>query len=158
MSAYDVIVKQVEPQLVASIRSTIPTYNQIGTLYDELIAALGSQISEVKYNIAIWYDEEYKDHDVDAGAAMALNSRVPENGRMRVHDLPAALMATTVHKGTYATLPEAHGAIFQWMESNGYRVVGPVREVYLYNTMPVRQDDPSYVTEIQVPVEKVIAA
>ncbi|MCU1312735.1 MAG: MerR family transcriptional regulator, partial [Acidobacteriaceae bacterium] len=37
---------------------------------------------------------------------------------------------------------------------NGYQVAGPIRELYLHLSMPVRQDDDSYVTEIQVPVSK----
>ncbi len=40
-----------------------------------------------------------------------------------------------------------------WIAGNHYRVVGPDREVCLFNKMPIRQDDPSYVTEIQYPVE-----
>jgi effector-binding domain-containing protein len=39
-----------------------------------------------------------------------------------------------------------------WIEANGYRLTGPDREIYLQGgTDP---DDPSYVTEIQQPVEK----
>jgi effector-binding domain-containing protein len=34
-------------------------------------------------------------------------------------------------------------------------VAGPNRELYLYCTVPVRQDDESYVTELQFPVEKI---
>ena len=34
-------------------------------------------------------------------------------------------------------------------------IVGPGREIYLHNTMPSNPDDPSYVTEVQYPVEKV---
>src|SRR6185369_7341730 len=30
---------------------------------------------------------------------------------------------------------------------------GPDREVYLYNSQPVRRDDPSYITEVQYTVE-----
>jgi effector-binding domain-containing protein len=40
-----------------------------------------------------------------------------------------------------------------WLEPNGYRVAGPVRENYLRS--PGDTDDPTqFVTEIQVPVEK----
>jgi effector-binding domain-containing protein len=44
----------------------------------------------------------------------------------------------------------------KWIEANGYRIVGPDREMNLYHTMPIRLDDPSYITEIQYPVEKAI--
>jgi hypothetical protein len=54
------------------------------------------------------------------------------------------------------TLIEAHEAILKWVEANGYRIVGPSRELYLYNSMPIHHNDPSYVTEIQFPVEKAL--
>jgi hypothetical protein len=38
---------------------------------------------------------------------------------------------------------------------NGYQVHGPIREIYLQCGEPVRQDDDSYVTEIQVPTAKI---
>lgn len=48
------------------------------------------------------------------------------------------------------------GAFLSWAQANGYRVAGPDREIYLYcgDGAKVRQDDASYVTEVQVPVEK----
>ncbi len=74
---------------------------------------------------------------------------------MHIHELPATTMAAAVHHGSYNTIGEAHEAILRWSEANGYRIVGPDREIYLYNEMPIRLDDPTYVTEIQYPVEKV---
>ena len=49
---------------------------------------------------------------------------------------------------------DAHEAVYTWIESNGYRITGPDRELNLYHTMPITQDNPNYVTEIQYPVEK----
>jgi effector-binding domain-containing protein len=73
---------------------------------------------------------------------------------MRVHELPAATMAATVHHGSYSTIGDAHEAVITWIEANNYRIAGADREINLYNSMPIRLDDPSYVTEIQYPVEK----
>ncbi len=63
-------------------------------------------------------------------------------------------MASAIHKGAYNSLNQAYEALARWTEANGYKIVGPNREFYLYCTQPVRQDDDSYVTEIQFPVEK----
>jgi effector-binding domain-containing protein len=49
---------------------------------------------------------------------------------------------------------EVSKAIMKWIEANGYRCVGPVREVYLREAENVSQTDPNTVTEIQFPVEK----
>jgi effector-binding domain-containing protein len=66
-------------------------------------------------------------------------------------------MATTIHQGSYNTLTQAHEAILTWIETNAYHIVGPSREIYLHNTLPLDHDNPAYVTEIQFPVEKVRA-
>jgi effector-binding domain-containing protein len=41
-----------------------------------------------------------------------------------------------------------------WIEGNGYRIAGPMRETYLRGPGPDQPDPATYVTEIQVPVEK----
>ena len=37
-----------------------------------------------------------------------------------------------------------------WIEANGYKILGPHRELFLHGGD--EQDDPDYVTEIQFPV------
>jgi effector-binding domain-containing protein len=164
LSAYDVILKHVEPLLVASVRAILPKHSAVGALFGEVYEALGRHVGEALgphpeqggQTLVLWYDNEHQEHDVDGAAAFMLRCRVPDSGRMRVHELGAATMAATVHHGSYTTIGEAHEAILTWIEANGYRIVGPDRELNLYHTMPIRQDDPSYVTEIQYPVEKAI--
>ena len=162
LSPYDVIVKQVEPLLVASVRALLPMRSAVGALFREVYEALGSHVGEALgphavepgQTLVLWYDNEFKERDFDGAAAFLLRCHAPKSGRMRVHELPAATMAATIHHGSYNTIGEAHEAILKWIEANRYQIVGPDREVYLYNTPPIRLDDPSYITEIQYPVEK----
>jgi DNA-binding transcriptional MerR regulator len=164
LTTYDVMLKQVEPLLVASVRAILPTHSASGALFPEVYEAIGPHVSEALgprpgeggTTMVLWYDNEHKEREIDGAAAFILKCRVPESGRMRVQELPAATMAATVHHGSYNTLGEAHEAILTWIEANRYRIVGPDREVYLYNAMPIRLDDPSYVTEVQYPVEKAV--
>ncbi len=163
-STYDVMLKQVEPLLVASVRAILPNHSAVGLLYREVYEALGAYVAdalgpnpgESGTTLVIWYDTEFKDHDVDGAAAFRLRCHVPDSGRMRVHELPAATMAAAVHHGSYNTIGEAHEAVIKWIEANGYRIIGPDREINLYNKAPIRLDDPTYVTEIQYPVEKAV--
>jgi effector-binding domain-containing protein len=162
ISTHDVLLKQVEPLLVASVRAILPTHSAVGGLFGEVYEALRPHIHEALYpnpeqggqSIVLWYDGEFKESDVDGAAAFILRCPIPESGRVKVHELPAATMASTVHHGAYLTIGEAHEAVLTWIETNGYRIVGPDRELNLYHTPPIRQDDPSYITEIQYPVEK----
>jgi effector-binding domain-containing protein len=152
----DVVNKEIAPLWIASVRETIPAYLAVGKLYGELFEALGpSAFGGI--TVALWHDHEYKEHDVDAEAGVYLKHSVPAQGRVNVHELPSTTVASIIHHGAYNRLSEAYGAVLRWIETNGYRIAGPIRELYLQNSMPVRQDDESYVTEIQVPVEKVAA-
>ncbi len=154
MTTYEVRIKQVVPQLVASIRDIVPTYNQVGMIMGELYTYL-SQFKAGGLGLAIWHDEGYKTTDVDAEAISYLKSPVPATDRVKVYELPGATMACVVHHGSYATLNQAYDVFPKWLETNGYRIIGPTRELYLSNSEPVRQDDESYVTEIQFPIAKI---
>ncbi|HEX4204022.1 MAG TPA: MerR family transcriptional regulator [Ktedonobacteraceae bacterium] len=164
LSSYDVILKHVEPQLVASVRAILPNHSASGSLFREVYEALGPHVGkalgpnpgEGGQTLVLWYDTEFKECDVDGAAAFLLRCRVPESGRMHVHELPAGTFAATVHHGSYNTIGQAHEAVFTWIEANGYHVVGPDRGINLYNKTPIHLDDPSYVTEIQYPVEKAV--
>jgi effector-binding domain-containing protein len=156
MSDYDIVLKQVDAQLVAGVRDILPSYPSVGRLFDEVygyLARRGVDASSLT-GVALWHDSDYKTQDIDGEAAVYLKQPVAENGRVKVHELPAATMASVVHKGAYNTFSQAYEALGRWIEANGYTVVGPNREIYLYSTQPIRQDDASYVTEIQFPVVK----
>lgn len=164
VSTYDVIVKQTEPQLIASVRAILPNHSMVGALFREVYEAIGPHVAEALgphpgesgQTLVLWYDTEFKQHDVDGAAAFFLRCRVPDSGRMHVEELPSVTVAATIHHGTYESMGDAHAAVLTWIESNGYRIAGPDREIYLYNKPPIRRDDPSYVTEIQYPVEKIV--
>jgi effector-binding domain-containing protein len=156
MTDNDVVIKQVEPQLVAGIRDMLTSYPEIGRLFDEVYGYLTRHgVKGIGFvGAAIWHDDEYKTSDIDGEAVVYLKQSIPEGERVRVYELPAVTVSSVVHKGAYNRLNQAYEAIGRWIEANGYKIVGPNREVYLYCTQPVRQDDESYVTEIQFPIEK----
>lgn len=159
---YDVILKQVEPLLVASVRTILPNHNAVGSLFGEVYEAIRPYVDKALapnpelggQTLVLCYDTEFKEQDVDGAAAFMLRCRIPQSGRVQVYELPATTMASTVHHGSYATIGTAHEAVLHWIEANGYRIVGPDRELNLYHAQPIRLDDASYITEIQYPVEK----
>ena len=156
MPDYDVVIKDVEPQLVAGVRDTLASYPEVGRLFDEVygyLARHGANGPDM-IGVAIWHDEDAKTGDIDGETVVFLKHAVPEGDRVTVYELPGATMACVVHKGAFNRFSQAYEAVLHWIEANGYKIVGPNREVYLYCTQPVRQDDESYVTEIQFPVEK----
>jgi len=150
--SHDVILKQIPAQWIASVRETIPTYTSISALYGEVRAALPP--GSFSMSVALWHDKEYREHDVDAEAGFYLKEPVATSGRVQVYELEPTTVASTLHHGPYNRLSEAYDAVLRWVGGNGYNVAGPIRELYLQFSMPVRADDESYLTEIQVPVAK----
>jgi effector-binding domain-containing protein len=74
---------------------------------------------------------------------------------MNVYELPAVpSMVCAIHHGPFQALNQAYDALTKWIDENGYRISGPIREVYLRPSDDDSQTDPNTVTEIQVPVTK----
>lgn len=154
MSDYDVVIKKVEPLLVAGVRDLIPSYPEQGHLWAKLEAHLQQQkVTPGGPCFTVYYSDE---PEIDAEVCEPLAAAVPAAGPVQVHELPAVeQMASLVYKGPFTTLGEAYNALLQWIEINGYRISGPTREHYLQS--PAKdgdQNDPNTVTEIQFPVEK----
>lgn len=157
MPEYDVVIKTVETLKVASTRSVIPTYSDVGTLFGEVYGYLmQSRITPAGPPMAIYHDPEYKEENVDVEAAVPLEKQVPATKMIKMRDLPGAQVANTVHHGGYDSIGEAYNTLMKWIGANGYRVSGPCREVYLKGPDKENMDaDPSeFVTEVQCPVEK----
>jgi len=154
MSNYDVVLKRVEPQLVASVRETIPDWEQVqptfNRIFDEVYAHVGRHGGKpAGAALDLWHAMGQTDMPVEAAAPLA--GPIPESDRVKVAILPGvATMACAVHHGPFATLGEAHRAVARWAEANGYAICGPGREVYLQYERDGSQDD--YVTEVQYPV------
>jgi effector-binding domain-containing protein len=156
MPDYQVVIKKVEPQTIASIRAVLPTYGDLGQLYGEIFGYLGSQgiTRPAGPTLFICHDTEYKEKDVDIEAGVPIATAIPDSGRVKIYELPGLEQAAcTIYQGPYEGIGEAYNAIMAWTESNGYQITGPDRELYL--TSPADTNDPNqYVTEIQFPVTK----
>lgn len=155
MPDYEIVLKKTVPQKVVSIRTTLPSYGDTGKLFNKLapyVFQIGGQMIGPPFEII--HDEEFKEKDVDVEVAFPVAVNVPAKGEFKCYDLSGYdHVATTIHKGSYDTIPSAYNALMRWIEANGYQVAGPSREIYF--TDPSTGVPPSeYVTEVQFPVEK----
>ena len=156
MSTYDVIIKKIEPQTVASLREVIPVPQDVGKMFDKMFAYLGQRgVRPAGPPSAIWHDPDYHEGDIDTEVAVPITEALPDSGGVKTVQLPGvANMACAIHQGSYEGFSQAYAAIMGWIAANGYRVAGPIREIYLRGPGPTPTDPSTYITEIQVPVEK----
>lgn len=155
MADYDIVLKKVDPVWVAGLRDIIPSYPEQGHLWDRLETYLSQNgITPSGACLTLYHSEE---PEIDAEVCEPLSNPFQASGPFLVHQLPPVEhMASVIHHGPFVSLPEAYSAILRWIETNGYRCTGPVREIYLEPpATPGSQTDPNTVTEIQFQVEKV---
>lgn len=155
---FEVLLKPVETQLVASIRDTIGGYADLAELFRELASYLaGRSITTGREAaLALYYDAEYRDQGVDVEAAIPLNKDelrgFRDAARVSVRTLPRIEAATVVYTGPYEGIGGAYGALMSWTQSHGYGAAGPNRELYLQGPGP-GVEPARYITEIQWPAQ-----
>jgi DNA-binding transcriptional MerR regulator len=140
-AAHAVAVRETAPQLVASVRARLRSYDECERLFDELAHAVGPQ----RRRGALWH--ECAEGAVDCEAFVLLPASVPVSGRVRVHELPAQRVASLVYRGDTEFLP-AYRAMRTWLSVSGASLSGPKRELFLAEAGGA---SPS-VTEVQFPI------
>lgn len=153
MADYDVQLETVEPERVISKRAVVANYGAVSGLLGELIEEM--QADDLEPNgppMAIYFDEEYKEHDVDVEAAYPIAETIEASDTdLIVKTLGGGTFARVVHRGPYDDFRPAYQALMDWIPANGYRIVGPNREVYIRG--PESDVDPEdYLTRILFPV------
>ncbi len=87
---------------------------------------------------------------------------VPETDRIAYQRLPAARVASVIHRGPYGGIAGAREALLRWVEASGLEPAGPMRTLYLqFGADPALRLPPDWVversedlvTELQLPVE-----
>jgi DNA-binding transcriptional MerR regulator len=169
---YDVVVRAVEPLLVASVRCWVA--GSVGPDDEDGVAAMFDEIeayaARFKARAAlppaiIYHDSEYRADGQDLEVAVPLTIAIPATERIQVHELPGwESVACLIHSGGYDDLAQTLGTLLQWIELNDYAIAGPMRESFLRfgaaqegYVLPesyVTADTHEWVTELQVPVMK----
>jgi DNA-binding transcriptional MerR regulator len=165
-SMYDVILREIGPQLAACLRRIVSEGDAVQFMFEDVeryINSFNARADEPP--LSILHDREYREMKADVEVAVPLSKKIPESGDIRVRELAGIPHAAcVVHTGRYATIYQPYNALLSWIEVNGYRMNGPIREVYLrYGADGLEFDLPStylvkgsspFITELQLSVEK----
>ena len=131
-SSYEIDLKQVEAQTVATIRDVLPACTHIKYLYDELEEELQRcNVEIIGLSQTLWHDAEYRLNDVDAEVILPINQQFSGNARVKSYKLPEVnQMACVIHHGSNDALIQAFNALLKWIEGNNYQILGANREIY----------------------------
>lgn len=120
----------------------------VGPLFTDLCARL-DRLGVRPAGPAVAYYEHRPDGDVTVHAALPIDKKPVADEHISLVELPAVDQAATfVHHGSMDDVMASIQSMARWMDTNGYRAIGPSREVYLVGGA----DTADWVTELQEPV------
>jgi DNA-binding transcriptional MerR regulator len=163
MPDYEVTLKPVDPLTVAAIRKTVPTLEEMPQRCSEMFDAIEHWVRAnglpLGPSMSIYYNEGFVRENIDTECSFIIPDADP--GRVAAPEPPiqvrqleaVPLMASTIAMNDFYKKPggllPAYNALAQWIESNGYRIAGPPRELFYGSAS---KDD--LTAEVQFPVEK----
>ena len=153
---YNVTLKTLPERQVASIRMTIPSYEQEGMLWSVLVretASMNLVADDPCYCSVTFHDGEYKESDVDVEAQKTVKGKYLDTEHVKFKTVPDVTFASATYKGPYSQISEVNTAVAEWVRDNGYEYEGPAFNIY--HVSPHETSDPNeFVTEICYPVRK----
>lgn len=122
------------------------TIDQAFRQLDEFIQE--KQVATKSERMVFFYDdpENLNFEQAHFGAAKELAGEVFGNGEVLVVTQAITKVACQLHRGSLDTIKESYQTLTNWINENGYQIVGAVRECVVSPDTPV--------IEIQIPVTK----
>lgn len=152
---YDVTLKNLPERYAATVRMTIPNYENEGMLWDVLVREtmpLNIKPDDPCLCSVIFHDGEYKETDVDVEAQKTVKGTYPDTEHVKFKMVPPVTFASATYKGSYSLIGEVNAAVAQWIEGNGFEYDGP--SFNIYHVSPHETSNPDeFVTEVCYPVK-----
>lgn len=138
---------EVQPKNILFFRKkmNVRDYGEyLGSLYERIAR---ETLTPVGPPISIFHDEEHDPESYDMEIAVPVQEAV--NG---TRELAGGLCAMATLTGPYTELPSIYAKLKEWMEVEGYTLVGAPYELYM--TDPGKTAPEENITEIYFPVKK----
>lgn len=154
---YSPIIKELPAVTVASMRTTVPSYDTYFDIVPKMGEEMGRQGAvtqkDPEYCFTIYHDGEYRDRDIDVEVCEAVVKACEDSEMVQYKKIDRVKKAACVlHKGPYSTIREAYIFLFSWIKENGYVLADNPRESYIDGIWN-KEDEDEWLTEIQIPVK-----
>jgi DNA-binding transcriptional MerR regulator len=163
MSAYNVTLKPVQKLTVAAIRETVPRIEQMpercSEMFDTIEKWMRANNLPLGAAMSIYYNEGFVRENIDTECLFIIpDSQVSDiaapDAPIEVKQLdPLPLVAYTIAMNDFYKKPggllPAYNALGEWIEANGYQIVGPPRELFYGSA-----EHGDLTAEVQFPVKK----
>lgn len=153
---YSVTLKEMPQRAVASLRNVIPSYDKEGILWEQMmreIAPQNVQQANPCNALAVFYDEGYKESDVDVEVQISVLGSYKDTEHVVFKTIPAQMIASATYKGSYDQLTTVNHAVANWVKDNDYEFGSA--SFCIYHVSPAQTQNPDeLVTEVCFPIKK----
>lgn len=141
----EISVIKEKPKLVAGMRMR-GHYREISVMLPQLFEYILSQNARIAGPpMFLWHEMSVEDAEradregnADIEVCVPIAERIPETEKIKCYELSGGEMAKITHKGPYEESGPVYEKLFAWVEKNGKRLSGPIREAYLNDPREVR--------------------
>jgi predicted transcriptional regulator YdeE/DNA-binding transcriptional MerR regulator len=166
--ASEIAVKEVGGVTVLTAHAVAASELAIRPARQSLVELLQQNMTATRLKPAgPWFamlsEGPYADRDLEVTMAVSVNPRSSQRAAdwtgtpICFEELPSvATMASVIHQGDLTALPQTYSQLYGWAQSNGFRVAGSCREIYLTEasaTNNLATTLETGFTEVQCPVE-----
>lgn len=136
---FEVTVADVPARRTAVI-AAVTTWQEFPTLWGHLLGEVWGSLRESGIERGCRNVMLYRDSRPAVEVGVLLDQPCLLTGRVISSTLPAGMVATTVHRGSFADLGAAHDAVVGWCAARGHLLTGTRWEVYgPHNDDPAQQ-------------------
>jgi DNA-binding transcriptional MerR regulator len=166
-SPYEVVVKPIPAQSMASIRQIVPTIAEFGYYCDVVYGRLYHRLSELNITplqpeITIYHATEYHETNLDVEMGVTVLPGIvqspPAADDLVFQELPPfELAAALIYEGPYQNLQDGVLALLKYAGTHDHVPSGPLRELHLSGPAHTEQAaDAQPVIELQLPIEPTV--
>ncbi len=165
----EVAVKTVPAQTALVAQAVAASQEALWPVRERLQGLLQTHLEAARLRpaspwFALFDDLPYRETDQELSLAVGVDLRSDQcagdwqGTPVHLQELQAVpAMASVIHGGGEATLPQAYATLYNWMQNNGYQPAGSYREFYLSESEASASPtslSQAGVIELQCPVEK----
>ncbi|MGO3790342.1 MAG: MerR family transcriptional regulator [Enterococcus gilvus] len=149
MLNYPVVVKEIPERTILSVREVIADYSLEGDLWQKLqhkMEAAKAKMTQPPMNMTVFHDVEYVEKNADVEVQTTVVDEAGNAGRVDYKKEPPFTLASVTFSGSFDQMPKVTQTVGEWLEANGYSIVGPM--INISHVSPAEDPNPdNWVTE-----------
>ena len=153
---YNVTLRTLPERYCATVRMTIPRYQDEGMVWDVLCretAAMALVPDDPCCCAVEFLDNEFKETNVEIMVSKSVKGTYPDTEHVKFRTLPAVTYAGCTFKGGYEQINDVVAAVSAWIDANGYDYAGAMFDIYHVSPHETQNPD-EFVTEVCFPIRK----